>query len=354
VAKTTVFASEAANGVAYASYAGGTHIFIRGVGFVMDNPEAHTIMFESHEFGTKIQAPAMTQDDGFNSHPMTGVLAYRTPSLWDLFGMDKEMFDHYNTLNFWITVYAKHELLMGGTDPIEIECAVKNNCKIVYRRHYSPAIFWISPRVVYNTAKTEIWFDPRSTPGVIQDLTQEDMPFINARIGGALIDFEDSVTFETSFSHWNKNRVRGEVGELPIAENHTLAMMWETGLSDIVEHTAKYCNFDNSTCYYAKTVPVVFGVTENSGYHTGGQNLTITGHGFQQGNIRVTIDGVECPVSRYQEDSISCEIQAKGEVSVVGEPIIAGPGLRNRYVNKNNIDVSNMDQYNSATETVLT
>lgn len=227
-------------------------------------------MLESTEFGTKITAPPLTQDDGFNSHPMNGMLAYRTPSLWDLFGMDKEMFDHYSSLHFYVSVYARHEMLMGGTEPVELECKVRSNCLLKYHRHYSPTIFWISPRVVYNTAETEIWFDPRSTPGIITGLTQEQMPFVNARIGGALIDFEDSVTFETGFSHWNKNRVTGVVGELPIAENHTISMMWETGNSDIVEHSAKYCDFHNDTCYYAKTVPVIFGVNENTGYYTGG------------------------------------------------------------------------------------
>lgn len=106
------------------------------------------------------------------------------------------------------------------------------------------------------------------------------MPFINARISGALVDFEDNVDYTTSFSHWNRNRVRGEVGELAIAENHTISMMWETGLSDIVEHTAKYCDYHNDTCYYAKTVPVIFSVDQSTGYYTGGQNLTLKGHGF--------------------------------------------------------------------------
>jgi hypothetical protein len=219
----------------------------------------------------------MTQDDGFNSHPITGFISYRTPSLWALFGMDKELFDHYNTLTFTISILAHHDLL---EHPLEMTCKTTANCKFVYRRHYSPAIFWISPRVIYNTAMTEIWFDPRSTPGIIKGLSEEDMYFINARISGALVDFEDNVDYTTTFSHWNKNRVRGEVGELPIAENHTISMMWETGVSDIVEHTAMFCDYHNESCYYAKTVPVIFSVDRSAGFYTGGQNLTVTGHGF--------------------------------------------------------------------------
>jgi hypothetical protein len=128
---------------------------------------------------------------------------------------------------------------------------------------------------------TEFWFDPRSTPRIIKGLTEEQMLFINARISGSLVDFEDTVDYTTTFSHWNRNRVRGEVGELPIGENHTYSMMWETGKADIVEHTAKYCDYNNNTCYYAKTVPVMLSVDQSTGYYTGGQNLTVYGHGFQ-------------------------------------------------------------------------
>jgi len=60
VSKTTRFASEEATGVAWASYAGGTHIFIKGVGFVKENPEGHSLKFVSHEFGETIFAPPMT------------------------------------------------------------------------------------------------------------------------------------------------------------------------------------------------------------------------------------------------------------------------------------------------------
>jgi hypothetical protein len=182
----------------------------------------------------------------------------------------------------------------------------------------------------------------------------EDMPFVNARISGALIDFEDNVDYTTSFSHWNKNRARGVVGELPIAENHTISMLWETGQSDIVEHSAKYCDYHNNSCYYAKTVPVILELDESEGYYTGGQNLTVKGHGFKDGNIVATVDGVDCEVTRYNEDGFSCDIQAKGEVSSSGEPTLGSPGIRWRYINGNNLDASNLDQYDATSEQILT
>lgn len=308
---------------------------MKGVGFVNENPEGHSFKFFSHNFGEAIFAPPMTQDDGFNSHPMTGTIAYRTPSLWDLFGMERKAFDNIASLTFTVSVFAHHELL---EEPRELTCKNEAYCKLEYRQHYTPSLWFVSPRVVYSGAKTEFWFDPRSTPNLIQGLMEEDKLFINARVSGALMDFEESVTHTTRFSNWRKNRVRGEVGELPIADNHTISMLWETGQSEIVEHTAKYCTYGNETCYYAKSVPVIKNMVANEGYYTGGQNLTLNGHGFAQGNISVTVDGIDCIVSEWDADSINCEVQPREDgVSTVGEPVVGAHGVRWKYVPGNSL-----------------
>jgi len=44
---------------------------------------------------------------------------------------------------------------------------------------------------------------------LIKDLDGDELPFINAKIGGNLIDFEDQVTADTSFSNWNVGTARG-------------------------------------------------------------------------------------------------------------------------------------------------
>jgi hypothetical protein len=98
---------------------------------------------------------------------------------------------------------AAHDL-----ETVHMKCRVTDNCRLRYTRSYSPVIHYISPPVIYNEAWTEVWFDPKSTTSLIQDLSSDEMPFINTRISGALIDFEDTVDHETYFSHWNKNRVK--------------------------------------------------------------------------------------------------------------------------------------------------
>jgi hypothetical protein len=41
------------------------------------------------------------------------------------------------------------------------------------------------------------------------------MRFINAKVGPALLDFEFNVDDEDSFAGYHRNRITGQVGEIP-------------------------------------------------------------------------------------------------------------------------------------------
>lgn len=47
-----------------------------------------------------------------------------------------------------------------------------------------------------------MWFDPKSTNSLIEDLADDEMAFINAKVGGQLLDFEETVTSEDVFNGW--------------------------------------------------------------------------------------------------------------------------------------------------------
>ena len=54
------------------------------------------------------------------------------------------------------------------------------------------------------------------------------MPFVNGRLGDAIVDFEDTIYFDTVFNAWRRDRVRG------IATNHPPGLaqpkfLWDTG-----------------------------------------------------------------------------------------------------------------------------
>ena len=48
---------------------------------------------------------------------------------------------------------------------------------------------------------------------LIKDLESDEFPFINARIGGNLVDFEDTVASDTGFHSFWRNTVSGQIGE---------------------------------------------------------------------------------------------------------------------------------------------
>jgi hypothetical protein len=67
-----------------------------------------------------------------------------------------------------------------------------------------------------------------------------------------------------------------------------------------------HCTFDETDCYKIRSVPVIYTVSSNQGSGSGGQELTLTGYGFDVGELAVTIDGFECQVTASAIDSLTC------------------------------------------------
>jgi len=183
------------------------------------------------------------------------------------------------------------------------------------------------------------------------------MRFVNTEIGGSKLDFEGIVDYETSFSYWTDNRVRGLVGEMPVGHKQDIRMLWEVGYAMVSETEALHCTYDNSTCYKALNVPVIFNISSKVGYTSGHQNLTIHGHGFNSDNITVTVDGVNCTVTNYQEESVSCEVQPKSGPSVGNVSQVGSHGLRRKFWNHTDTGKNgwgNMDVYGHSDEYLAT
>jgi len=65
---------------------------------------------------------------------------------------------------------------------------------------------------------------------------------------------------------------------------------------------------------------------------TGGQNITVTGFGFNSKNIDAKIDGVSCTVTSYKEDSFDCTVNKKDAKSVTGDQV-GQHGVRREFWN---------------------
>jgi hypothetical protein len=92
-------------------------------------------------------------------------------------------------------------------------------------------------------------------------------------------------------------------------------MMWETGKADIGIAESLWCNYNQSYCYQAKSLPVVFNVSHHIGYTTGGQNITVKGYGFDSGEIKATVDGQNCEVTSSTRHEFDCTVQPKSAAS---------------------------------------
>lgn len=265
LAKGSNFASELPRGISWASFGGGTNIFIKGDG-LMENPQSNTPMLYSVDLDVIVPCPPLTEDDAFGSNTVAGFLSYRLPSLPTLLQVDMEMLDQYEFMIFELRLFVDDDLL----GPQTLTCDTVSYCQIYFKKSTTPVVYEIAPPVVYYGSDVFVWFDPKSTTSLIEDLPTDEMPFINAKIGGNLIDFEFNVDFDTYFSHWQRNSVKGVVGDQQPAANHDISMLWETGQSVIQPQESVHCSYDNSTCYTAKTVPVIFGKSSATGYTTGG------------------------------------------------------------------------------------
>jgi len=83
-----------------------------------------------------------------------------------------------------------------------MQCKTLTNCRIRFQKSYTPSLFYVAPPVIYYESFAEIWFDSKSTQNLIQDISIDEMKFINMEIDGSKLDFETSVTSETDFSSW--------------------------------------------------------------------------------------------------------------------------------------------------------
>lgn len=179
--------------------AGGTHIFLKGQGFD-EAVQFNQIMFTDVETGEDIPAPMLTEDDAFNSHPVLGHIAYRIPALWDLLGQPEHYFDNLSQRRFVVWVAAASEFHDG-----ELRCTTESNCRVDYKRIYTPSVFYVNPPVVYYDSYTNIWYDPKSVNNLIADLETDELPFINAKIGGALLDFEFTLDYDMTIHNYYRN-----------------------------------------------------------------------------------------------------------------------------------------------------
>jgi hypothetical protein len=206
------------------SFGGYTHITIHS--FDLDeDPQSNAVFLYSQDLDVKVRAPTLTPDDAFNSNPAVGHIAYRLPSVAQLFGQPQEKFDQYAFMKFELSIQRNDHF----GEPVEMKCKETWRCLLTFKKHFTPILLALNPPIVYKNSMTEFWFNPKSTANLMENLEAEDLPFVNAKINGALVDFEGQVDHETKIHGWRWNRVRGRVTDQPPSSKAVPQMLWETG-----------------------------------------------------------------------------------------------------------------------------
>lgn len=117
-----------------------------------------------------------------------------------------------------------------------------------------------------------------------------------------------------------------------------------------------HCTVDNSTCYKVKTVPNIDSVSASQGYTSGGQLLTIKGHGFLSDSVSVKVAGADCLIKSKSKTQISCETSAVAQPTPSNIPQPGLPGLTRRIynatLNKTTLQYSKIFNY-PVTESLL-
>jgi len=185
----------------------------------------------------------------------------------------------------------------------------------------TPVLKYVNPPVLYQDAEVELIFDPKSIMNKIEDVASDDMPFVQAKIGAANINFEDYVAGYVNYRGWYNNPVRGIVGDQKISDNLPVTMLWETGYAIHDPVSMNHCDYAGTTCYQTKTVPAIYSISQKEGYVTGGQIITVTGFGFNDGTIVPTIDGVLCTVLSQDDKGFTCRAGSASTPSSLVENI---------------------------------
>jgi len=74
-------------------------------------------------------------------------------------------------------------------------------------------------------------------------------------------------------------------------------------------------------------------MSSNVAYTTGGINLTVTGYGFNNENISAAVDGQDCAVTSYSDNSFSCLVAEKTEISDLNVSYTGSHGIRRSLYN---------------------
>jgi hypothetical protein len=104
--------------------------------------------------------------------------------------------------------------VLNGEDMYDLECAVPNNCRVIYERNYTPLLLDVTPSNVYYGQYVQFHINPKLVNHGGNCPTGQ-YAMRNMKIGNYLVDTDTTVEVEYRMNNWYTNRVDAYVGDQP-------------------------------------------------------------------------------------------------------------------------------------------
>lgn len=244
------------------------------------------------------------ENDSFNSNSAAGVYGYTTPSAMDVFGLT---WDQFNGLSGPLGFGAELEFTLQVDNAEQSEyvtCVNNNNCALKYYRDYTPMLIDVTPSQVFAGQTMQFHVNARYAHQE-EALPEGDPQVREMRIGGYLVDGSELNDDDERLPTFSHGTLSGVVGEQFPSKDAPASVLFRVGHS-IPLSTMNHCNFAGDECWQMRTHPKIESVSAATGYTNGGQDLTISGHGFNGTDVTITVDGVECALKSQTADSLKC------------------------------------------------
>ena len=201
------------------------------------------------------------------------------------------------------------------------------NCRINYRKRYTPMLHDVSPSNVYLDQRIDLMINAMAAN---QDnvMKPDGDPVDFIKFSGTRNDFEELWDNTKRLQAYKVDVLASRSGDQPPG-NSVPEVRFRVG-NAFLRGSSKHCNFAGDDCWYIKTHPKIDSVSAASGFITGGQELTITGWGLKgntMDDVKVLIDGVGCKVTSNTKTEIKCTTGETSSVSKTGVSQPGSPGL---------------------------
>jgi len=316
--------------VGYLSLEGGAELFIDGSGYE-SFPSGNDVkmLMDDVAFGDNpFVAPVMSSDDEFSSSTMTGALAFTTPSIETVFGL---------SVNDKLQTAAWEHLADGdvsyvftasvNADDVDLACTSASKCQVKYSSSYTARLYDVIPNQVYNDQKANFMINPVATKYALND----DMePIQSIKIDGTNVDWEGLMDNSYRTPDWTVDDYPAYIGDQKASKDSKVVVKMRGG-NAMNLGTSTHCTWDSTECWTLRTHPKIDSISADTGYTTGGQEMTLTGTGLSGTTAEVMVDGVACVVTSNTETEIKCVTGEAAGVSTTGVRQPNVQGLRSEY-----------------------